>query len=89
MDAVLSEEQMAEQQKNETSAAKNDPTPTTVGGLLGGLARRGAQRSSETKEPSKPSNRATVFTTTNEVLKIATEVSADTVAVPANFKLDK
>jgi hypothetical protein len=86
MDAVKSAEQMAEEAKSGSSDSSNNSSPTTVGGLLGGLARRGAQRSQESQAAS---NRATFMTTTSEVLKISPDVTADAVAVPANFKLDR
>jgi hypothetical protein len=88
VDAVASAEQMAQDAKSGGSSSdSSNAAPTTVGGLLGGLARRGAQQRRE--EPATPSNRATFMTTTSEVLKIETDVAADAVAVPANFKLDK
>jgi hypothetical protein len=86
-DAVASAEQAAQEAKS-GSSSNDAPPPTSVGGLLGGLARRGAQRSQESNA-SASSNRATFLTMTNEVLKIATDVTADAVAIPANFKLDR
>jgi hypothetical protein len=89
MDAVKSAEQMAQEAKSGSSdSSSNNASPTSVGGLLGGLARRGAQRSQESSTAAA-SNRATFMTTTNEYLKITTDVTADAVAIPANFKLDK
>ena len=88
VDAVKSAEQVAEEAKPGSSSSSNDSAPTSIGGLLGGLGRRGAQRSQESSSATA-SNRATFMTTTSEVLKIATDVTADAVAVPANFKLDK
>jgi len=36
-----------------------------------------------------PKDRSTVLTTTNEVLKVATSVTAEEVAIPAGFKEKK
>lgn len=81
MEAVKSAEQMAEEAKDGTNSGGG--TPTSVGGLLGGLARRRAQNN------AAPSNRATFLTTSSEVLKLTTEVPAELVAVPAGFKENK
>jgi hypothetical protein len=86
MDAVASAEQAAENAKSKDSS--NDSPSATVGGLLGGLARRGSRNSSESNASNNP-NRSTFMTTTTELLKVTTDVGADAVAVPANFKLDK
>jgi hypothetical protein len=80
MDAVKSEEQMAEQAKSESPSA---PAPT-VGGLLGGLARKVGPKKADASNP-----RATFMTSTNEVLKVATDVTAADVAIPAGFKEGK
>jgi hypothetical protein len=81
LDAVKSAEQLAGEQQ-----AKQDDKPSnarSVGGLLGGLARKAAKKDDE------PRPRTTFMTTTNEVLKVATSVTADEVAVPADFKETK
>ena len=80
MDAVKSEAQMAEQAKGESQSA---PAPT-VGGLLGGLARKVGPKKADTSSP-----RATFMTSTNEVLKVGTDVTAGDVAIPAGFKENK
>jgi len=86
MDAVASAEEAAEKEKSKDSSS--DSAAATVGGLLGGLARRGSRNSSDSNASGNP-NRATFLTTTTELLKVSTDVTADAVAVPANFKLDK
>lgn len=81
IEGVKSAEQFAQEQKQRA----DDSRPSIsggVGGLLGGLAKRAAQK----KVEGEPSQRATVMTTTNEVLKVTTEVSATDVAIPAGFK---
>ena len=81
MDAVKSEEEMALQ----TTAAEEKPAPG-LGGLLGGLAKKKlAARNGD--DGSKA--RTTFMTSTNEVLKVATAVSATDVDVPAGFKENK
>jgi hypothetical protein len=79
IESVKSEEQIAADQK--AAAADNRPTASGgIGGLVGGLARRAAQRREE------PKTRATFMTITNEVLKVTSDVSAADVAVPAGFR---
>jgi hypothetical protein len=80
MDAVKSAEQMAEEAK---AGNDHDSTPASVGGLLGRFARRRAAPKND-----GPKNRATFLTTSHEVLKLASDVPADSVAIPAGFKQD-
>ena len=81
VEAVKSAEQFAQEQKQREDA--NKPSVSGgVGGLLGGLARRAAQK----KVEGEPQPRAMVMTTTSEVMKIATDVAAGDVAIPAGFK---
>ena len=81
MDGVKSEEEMAQQ----TTAAEEKPVPG-LGGLLGGLAKKKlAARNGD--DGSKA--RTTFLTSTNEILKVATTVSATDVDVPAGFKENK
>jgi hypothetical protein len=76
MEAVKSAEQLAQEQKTEDDR----PAPKSVGGLLGGIAKK------VQKKDDAPKSRATFLTTSNEVLKVATDVTADDVAVPAGFR---
>lgn len=81
VEAVKSAEQFAQEQKQREDA--NKPSVSGgVGGLIGGLARRAAQK----KVEGEPQARAMVMTTTSELLKIATDVAAGDVAIPAGFK---
>jgi len=75
---VAQESKQAEEDKPKDNA--------TVGGLLGGLARRASQRKSSGDENKA---RATFMTSTTEVLKISTDVAAADTAVPAGFKENK
>jgi len=85
MDAVKSAEQMAAEQSQKTEESKPAPT-SSVGGLLGGLGRRMAQKKMEGSKSDTPQSRATFMTITNERLSIATSASANDVAIPAGFK---
>jgi hypothetical protein len=94
MDAVKSAEQVqqdAKQQQQSSAQDDSSKTPTSVGGALGGfMARRMAKKPSDDKEKeSGDKSRTNIMTSTTEVLKIATDVSAAEVAVPAGFKENK
>jgi hypothetical protein len=78
MDAVKSEEQVAQEAK--ATESQNTQSSGTVGGLLGGLARRAAARKNENQNAS----RATIMTSTVEVLKVAPAVGP----AELNFKLE-
>jgi len=82
VEAVKSAEAFAAEQKQRGEADKPNVSGG-VGGLIGGLARRAAQK----KVEGEPQTRATIMTTTSEVMKIVTDVAATDVAVPAGFKL--
>jgi len=81
MESVKSPEQLAE----EKAAGQDEKLSNqrSVGGLLGGLARKAAKKDDE------PKARATFLTTTNEVVQVTTSVNADEVAVPAGFHENK
>ena len=81
MDAVKSAEQVAQEAKQGEDDKKSS-SGGGGGGLLGGLAKRALQR--KTPDDNKP--QASFMTTTTEILKVATEVGANDVAVPAGFK---
>jgi len=86
MDAVKSQEQLQQDAKASTSTDTNDSKPTSIGGLGGMLARKMQKRGSDDKDGGATKARATFMTTTHEVLKIATDVAAADVAVPAGFR---
>lgn len=90
IEAVQSAEQIAQAQQQQQQGSTSSSTPTSptaaVGGLLGGLMKRG----------QKPSNNAaatpghsTIMTTTSEVLKIGTTVVDADLSIPAGFKENK
>ncbi|MCU1385346.1 MAG: hypothetical protein JWL71_4043 [Acidobacteria bacterium] len=83
LDAVKSAEQLAEEAKASETDSKSAASGG-VGGMLGGFAKKMAQKKMGGDEAAKA--RATFMTMTNEVLKVVTEVSAADLAVPAGFK---
>jgi hypothetical protein len=85
MDMAKSEEQVAEEARQSGGESKSSGSGG-LGGLAGGFAKRLAQKKAGGDE-AKP--RTTFMTTTNEVLKVVTDVSATDVAVPAGFKENK
>ena len=83
--AAADVEKEAKESKADDDSKSNEKG---VGGLLGGLARRAAQRRSSGGDgENKP--RATFMTSTTEVLKIATDVAATDTAIPAGFNENK
>jgi hypothetical protein len=85
MDAVQSAEQAAQEAKRDDDSKPG--ADSGVGSLLSGLARRRAAQKQEGQNENK--GRSTFMTTTNEVLKVTTAVSAADVAIPAGFKENK
>ena len=83
MDSVKSADEMADEAKATQDDSKASGSGG-VGGMLGGFAKKLAQKKSGGDDAAKP--RATFMTTTTEVLKIAADVSPQDVAVPAGFK---
>lgn len=77
-DTVKSADQVSQEGK------QSEDSKGSVGGLLGGLARR-AQR----KPAGQDDKRTNFMTSTNEVLKLTTNVTPADVDVPAGFKEDK
>ena len=85
-EAVKSAEEMAQEAKQ--SESQDDPKASAAGGIsgaLGGFAKRAMKKKTE----GEPQARSTIFTSTHEVLKVATDVAASDVAVPAGFKESK
>ena len=86
MDAVKSAEQMAEEAQSRARTTTRPPArPAASRALLGGFAKKATKK----KPEGGPKARATFMTSTNEVLKVATDVAAADVAVPAGFKETK
>jgi hypothetical protein len=88
-DAVRSAEQMKQQAAGGSSASSDEKgNPLSVGGAIGGFMRR-RQQQQEKEAAAKPNadpSRSTFMTVNNEVLKIAANVTAADVAMPAGFK---
>ena len=82
VDSVKSAEEIAQEQKQKSDETKND-AKAGVGGLVGGFARRMAQKKMGGDDASA---RATIMTLNNEVLKVTPDVTPADVAVPAGFK---
>jgi hypothetical protein len=90
MEAVKSAEQMKQEASRGTSASSDEKAnPASVGGAIGGFMRRRQQQQQEKEAAANPNAnpaRSTFMTVNNEVLKIATNVTAADVAMPAGFK---
>ena len=81
VEAVKSAAQIAQEeaQRNESTQARPSGG---LGGLVGGLARRAVQQ----RVQGDVTPRATIMTTTTELLKVATQVSDAEVAIPQGFR---
>jgi hypothetical protein len=88
VDSVMSAEQMKQQGSGSTASSDSGSTPTSIGGAIGGFMRRRQQQKQQEQAASPNANpaRSTFMTMNNEVLKIATNVTAADVAMPAGFK---
>lgn len=64
---------------------EEESTPTSIGGLLGGFGRKMGRKAAPKQEAS-PDGRATLMTTTTEMLSISTSVADGDITIPANFK---
>jgi len=82
MAAVKSEDEVQQAKASADSGSK----PTSIGGLGGMLAAPQDRKRGADDKDGGAKARATFMTTTNEVLRVATDVSADDVAIPAGFK---
>jgi hypothetical protein len=82
-DAVQSAEQAAAEQKESKPSASGG-----LGGIAGGLMRRATQKKSAEADQNQK-GRTRVMSSTTEILKVVTDVSAADVAVPAGFKENK
>jgi hypothetical protein len=87
LDAVKSEAQVAEETNQKATSGSESKTPTSVGGLLGGIGKRVAAKKMGTDEP--PKARATFMTSTTELLKVVAEASPADLAIPSGFKETK
>ena len=87
MESVPSPEQAQQQQSTQQADNSSSGIPTSVGGLIGGLGRRAVRNKTQQqqKDAGSPA-RATIMTMNHEVIKVATDVSAAELALPAGFK---
>ncbi|HQZ40728.1 MAG TPA: hypothetical protein PLH72_16985 [Vicinamibacterales bacterium] len=69
------------------STDDQQPAPTSVGGLLGGIGRRMARKKADEKkdDPAAKPGRTTVMTTIAETLQVGSSVASADVAVPSGF----
>jgi hypothetical protein len=93
-DAVKSAEQVEQEAKQgDSDKGSSDKSGDPVSGLLGGLAKRAAARRAKSNDSGgdqqQSKNRTTIMTSTTEYLKIAPDVTAADLAVPAGFKENK
>jgi hypothetical protein len=94
VDAVADAETAKEQQQSSQSAGAPQAPPTSIGGIGGALGGRlgrrilggGGQNNNTNAAPPAP-GRASVMTTTHEIVKVTPSVADADVAVPAGFKL--
>jgi hypothetical protein len=87
-DSVKSAEQAAADAKQAQSPLDDPKIPANVGSLLSGFAKRAAAKKVAGNEDQDRA-RVTILTSTNEVLKVATSLSSDELAIPAGFKETK
>ena len=83
VDSVKSAEQM-KQGPGSTAQSDERANPASIGGAIGGFMRRRQQKEQEAPANANPA-RSTFMTINNEVLKIASNVTAAEVAMPAGF----
>jgi hypothetical protein len=87
--SVMTPEQAAQAKGNDDQKAASPAA--ALGGLMGRFGRKKADDTKD-KEPAKTSsapagdNKATIMTSTNDLLSVATAVSASDLQVPAGFK---
>jgi len=87
-EAVKSAEQMKQEAAGGSPSASSNENPLSVGGAIGGFMRRRQQQQDKeaAAKPNANPARSTFMTINNEVLKIASNVTAADVAIPAGFK---
>jgi len=83
-ESVKSAAQLAEEAKGQDDNTAASPAGG-LSGALGGFAKKAMKK----KPEGGPQARSTIFTSTHEVLKVATDVAAADVAVPAGFRESK
>jgi hypothetical protein len=85
IDAVKSAEQIASESQQTSSTSSSSSPTAAVGGLIGGLMKRGQKPSNVAAAPGH----TTIMTLTNEVLKVGTTVLDADLSIPAGFKESK
>jgi hypothetical protein len=90
-ESVASAEQIQQQQQQQNTSKSDSSTteiPTSVGSLIGGIGRRAARNRAQQQQQQQNNapGHATIMTVNHEVMRVATDVSAADVAIPAGFK---
>ena len=89
-EAVRGTEQAASSdQKHDTGKESDTGGITSIRGIGGMLGKKMARKKESEPSADKPSNRSTVFTSTHELVKVSTSVSASDLVIPAGFKEKK
>ena len=68
--------------------SQEEPKKKGLGGMLGGLKKM-AEEAQKKQDSNAAPERATIMTTSVEMLKLTTSVDAASVAIPADFKEQK
>jgi hypothetical protein len=93
METAMTSEQAAQQRSQDRQQEQESPGISSMGGIGGLLGRKLSRKKEEKPEApppnSPPSNRATIMTTTHELLKVSTSVPAADLSIPAGFKEKK
>ena len=94
METVRSPQQAAAEPKPQAQESERAGNITSVRGLGGMLGRRIGKRKAESEPPAAGAGaasqtRATMMTSTHELVKISTSVAASELAIPAGFKEKK
>jgi hypothetical protein len=87
MDTVKSAEQMAAEAKPADDQSSTPPS-SSVTGLIGGFAKKAAAKKMGSGDDTGKA-RATVMTSTTEVLKVVSSVAPEDLTIPAGFKESK
>jgi hypothetical protein len=92
IEAVQNPAQASQEQEQKQKQEGDSSSITSVKNIGGMLGRFGRKKETEPKpegEAAKPKNRATLMTTTHELLKVETAVPDSDLAIPAGFKEKK
>ncbi len=83
---IVAGKQAANQQGESAAKAEEESTPTSIGGLFGKLGKKLAKKNASEEDGGAAAGHTGIVNGTILLTKVGTSVSADEVAVPANFK---